>query len=236
MSRSCHAPRIQPQRQRVLRKHRTARIRNHGGRNQALSGRNQGKNMEDVINEEIIAVENALPGELHPNAAIVWHDEDLGRTYQGALQSGLAILPVPFLVDHQPDLLGPAPAGAAVLGNISQSLMAVRRSRQGPGPFNYRNVAVRSELATALIDAATRLPRCARNDIRTIERTWSAAGCTPRRCGLFVGVPVAAVSRRAYNRQRSKRTRPASECVWGERPSLSERLQGRREAHRRKNV
>ena len=166
MSRSCHAPRNQPQRQRVLGKHRTARIRKDGGVNQALSGHNQGKNMEDATNEELIAVENALPGELRQNAAIVWHDEDLGRTYQGALQSGLAILPVPFLVDHQPDLLGPAPAGAAVLGNISQSLMAVRRSRQRPGRFNYRSVAVRSELATALIDTATRLPRCARNDIR----------------------------------------------------------------------
>ena len=122
--------------------------------------------MEDVINEELIAVENALPGELRQNAAIVWHDEDLGRMYQGALQSGQAVLPVPFLVDYQPDLLGSAPAGAAVLGNISQSLMAVRRSRQRPGRFNYRNVAVRSELATALIDTATRLPRCARNYIR----------------------------------------------------------------------
>ena len=72
--------------------------------------------MEDATNEELIAVENALPGELRQNAAIVWHDEDLGRTYQGALQSGQAVLPVPFLVDHQPDLLGSAPAGAAVLG------------------------------------------------------------------------------------------------------------------------
>ena len=34
------------------------------------------------------------------------------------------------------------------------------------GPFDYRNVAAKGELGTALVDTATRLPRCARNDIR----------------------------------------------------------------------
>ena len=34
------------------------------------------------------------------------------------------------------------------------------------GSFDYRNIAVKSALATALVDAATRLPRCARNDMR----------------------------------------------------------------------
>ena len=51
--------------------------------------------MEDATNEELIAVEDALPGELRQNAVIVWHDEDLGRT-QGALQSGQAT------IDDQP--------------------------------------------------------------------------------------------------------------------------------------
>ena len=35
-----------------------------------------------------------------------------------------------------------------------------------PGSFDYRNVAAKSELATALVHTATRSPRCARNDIR----------------------------------------------------------------------
>ena len=45
------------------------------------------RGMEDASNDELIALRKALGGELRENAAIVWHDEDLERTYQSALQS-----------------------------------------------------------------------------------------------------------------------------------------------------
>ena len=35
-----------------------------------------------------------------------------------------------------------------------------------PGSFDYWNVAAKSELATALVHTAARLPRCARDDVR----------------------------------------------------------------------
>ena len=43
--------------------------------------------MESASNDEILAMRNALPGERRENAVIVWHDEDLERAYQSALQS-----------------------------------------------------------------------------------------------------------------------------------------------------
>ena len=45
------------------------------------------KGLESASNDEILALRNALPGERRENAVIVWHDEDLERTYQSALQS-----------------------------------------------------------------------------------------------------------------------------------------------------
>ena len=45
------------------------------------------KGLESASNDEILAMRNALPGERRENAVIVWHDEDLERTYQSALQS-----------------------------------------------------------------------------------------------------------------------------------------------------
>ena len=43
--------------------------------------------MEDASNDELIALRKALWRELRENAVIVWHDEDLERMYQSALQS-----------------------------------------------------------------------------------------------------------------------------------------------------
>ena len=45
------------------------------------------RDMEDATDEELIALRNALPGESRENAVVVWHDEDLERTYQSALRS-----------------------------------------------------------------------------------------------------------------------------------------------------
>ena len=45
------------------------------------------KGLESASNDEILAMRNALPGERRENAVIVWHDEDLERAYQSALQS-----------------------------------------------------------------------------------------------------------------------------------------------------
>ena len=56
-----------------------------------------------------------------------------------------------------------------LLGSVFSRIRG-RRIIEGPwgtpGSFDYRNVAAKGELATALVDSATRLPRCARNDIR----------------------------------------------------------------------
>ena len=46
-----------------------------------------------------------------------------------------------------------------------KTLQLVNYDDNTPGSFDYRNVAAKSELATALVDTATGLPRCARNDI-----------------------------------------------------------------------
>ena len=45
------------------------------------------RGMKDASNDELIALRKALGGELRENAVIVWHDKDLERTYQSALQS-----------------------------------------------------------------------------------------------------------------------------------------------------
>ena len=45
------------------------------------------RGLESASNDEILAMRNALPGERRENAVIVWHDEDLERAYQSALQS-----------------------------------------------------------------------------------------------------------------------------------------------------
>ena len=45
------------------------------------------RDMEDATDEELIALRNALPGERRENAVVVWHDEELERTYQSALRS-----------------------------------------------------------------------------------------------------------------------------------------------------
>ena len=45
------------------------------------------KGLEDASNDELFALQQALPRELRENAVIVWHDEYLERAYQSALQS-----------------------------------------------------------------------------------------------------------------------------------------------------
>ena len=45
------------------------------------------KGLEGASNDEPAALRNALPGERRENAVIVWHDDDLERAYQSALQS-----------------------------------------------------------------------------------------------------------------------------------------------------
>lgn len=45
------------------------------------------RGLESASNDELIALRNALPGERRENAVVVWHDEDLERAYQNALQS-----------------------------------------------------------------------------------------------------------------------------------------------------
>ena len=45
------------------------------------------RGLESASNDELIALRNALPGEWRENAVVVWHDEDLERVYQSALQS-----------------------------------------------------------------------------------------------------------------------------------------------------
>ena len=45
------------------------------------------KGLEYASNDELIALGEALRGEWRENAVVVWHDEDLERTYQSALQS-----------------------------------------------------------------------------------------------------------------------------------------------------
>ncbi len=45
------------------------------------------RGLESAGNVEILALRNALPGERREHAVVVWHDEDLERTYQSALQS-----------------------------------------------------------------------------------------------------------------------------------------------------
>ena len=45
------------------------------------------KGLEGASNDEPAALRNALPGERRENAVIVWHDDDLERVYQSALQS-----------------------------------------------------------------------------------------------------------------------------------------------------
>lgn len=44
------------------------------------------RDMVDATEEEHTTMRNALPGELRPNAVIVWHDRDLERRYQSALR------------------------------------------------------------------------------------------------------------------------------------------------------
>ena len=41
--------------------------------------------LADATEEEIIAAQSALPGQLGANANIVWHDDDLRQKYQSAL-------------------------------------------------------------------------------------------------------------------------------------------------------
>jgi hypothetical protein len=43
------------------------------------------RDMADASQEDLVALQNALPGELRKKATIVWHDEDLEETYQQAL-------------------------------------------------------------------------------------------------------------------------------------------------------
>jgi len=45
------------------------------------------RGLESASNDELIALQHALPGEWRENAVVVWHDEDLERVYQSALQS-----------------------------------------------------------------------------------------------------------------------------------------------------
>ena len=45
------------------------------------------RGLESASNDELIALQQALPSEWRENAVVVWHDEDLKRTYQSALQS-----------------------------------------------------------------------------------------------------------------------------------------------------
>ena len=45
------------------------------------------RGLESASNDELIALRNALSGEWRENAVVVWHDEDLERAYQSALQS-----------------------------------------------------------------------------------------------------------------------------------------------------
>ena len=45
------------------------------------------RGLESASNDELIALQQALPGEWRENAVVVWHDEDLKRTYQSALRS-----------------------------------------------------------------------------------------------------------------------------------------------------
>ena len=45
------------------------------------------RGLESASNDELIALQQALPGEWREDAVVVWHDEELERMYQSALQS-----------------------------------------------------------------------------------------------------------------------------------------------------